>query len=251
MKTEARQIAIYNLIKANKEMTVAALTEYFDVSSMTIRRDLDDLEQAKLIQRAYGKAFITDSEISESSFEHRAAQNLGSKQKIAHLALSFLESVQSFYVDGSSSAYEFIKLLPSNRSFTVFTNSVASLNLLMKMSWVNTFVIGGLLCKDKNTLDDDSSVLVANRIFVDATFTSCSAFSAKGTLNNGITGTHIRQALMKNSYHNYILADHTKYNARGIFLLNPWEKIDALITDEAPEREFAEELQKVNTKIVW
>ncbi|MBU9742239.1 DeoR/GlpR family DNA-binding transcription regulator [Lachnospiraceae bacterium ASD3451] len=251
MKTESRQIAIYNMVKSNREMSVNALAECFGVSPMTIRRDLDNLEHAKLIHRAYGKAFIANEDGSEMAFVLREASNLELKQKIAQTARRYLTGINSLYVDGSSTAHELIKILPTDRSYTIFTNSVATLLLLQQKEWITTFVIGGFLCDDNNTLDDSTSAEIAKRIFVDATFTSCSGFSAEGTFNNGITGSQVKRIMNQNSHKNYVLADHTKQNRYGIFLLDMWDKVDALITDQKPEPEMLKAIESNGVEVLW
>jgi DeoR/GlpR family transcriptional regulator of sugar metabolism len=86
---------------------------------------------------------------------------------------------------------------------------------------------------------------------VEATFTSCSDISVDGMFNSGTTGTEIRRVMMKNSQHNYLLADHSKFNSRGIFLLNTWDKVDTLITDEKPDAAFLGALKKYGVNVVW
>ena len=87
MNSETRQIAIYDMIKTNREMSVNTLAQCFGVSAMTIRRDLDQLERSKLIERAYGKARIADESKIELSYSMRKSMNLASKQKIALQAI--------------------------------------------------------------------------------------------------------------------------------------------------------------------
>lgn len=60
MNIEQRRMRIYNLIKVKREVIVAELADYFAVSTMTIRRDLDSLENSGLIRREYGKALLVD-----------------------------------------------------------------------------------------------------------------------------------------------------------------------------------------------
>lgn len=250
MKPEERQIAIYHMIKANKEMSIEALSERFGVSTMTIRRDLDKLEHSQLIYRVYGKVHIMDGTKVESSFSHRETINLERKQKIARTASKYLDQIQSIYVDGSSTAYEFVKQLP-DLPLTIFTNSVAMIQLLRSKKGIRTFVIGGFLSKNLNSLDDATSVDISKQIYIDATFTSCAGFSVEGSFNNGITGSAIRRVMQKNSSCNYLLADHTKFNAQGIFLLNSWDVIDVLITDEPFDKPAMDVIRSHNVKIVW
>jgi DeoR/GlpR family transcriptional regulator of sugar metabolism len=253
MKPEARQVEIYELIKAKKSIEVASLSEILGVCPMTIRRDLQQLEDSKLIKRSYGKAQIADGSKGEISFEQRQSMNVLPKQLIASYAIEFLQDndIRSIYVDGSSTIVEFIKILPSHYPLTIFTNSFPIISLLQAKSWVRAFIIGGFLQHDTESFDDISSVDLCRQIFVDATFSSCSGLSASGMFNNGATSSEIRRIMQKNSKKNYILADHTKFNNQGIFLLNTWEKIDFLITDEKPEDVLLVAIEQQGVKLVW
>ncbi|MCU6734392.1 DeoR/GlpR family DNA-binding transcription regulator [Diplocloster agilis] len=253
MRPESRQIEIYRLIKKSKEISIQALSEYFGVSSMTIRRDLDKLERSNLIYRTFGKVHICDETKSEYPFAQRETTNLDFKKKIAQSALKLIGDMESIYVDGSSTAYEFVKLLPPDKRLTIFTNSVAIIELLYNMQRKNfrIFVIGGFLSNNLHALDDNTSPNIIKRIFVDATFTSCAGFNADGSFNNGIVGSQILRTMFKNSSCNVLLADHTKYNAQGIFLLNSWEKINVLITDEPFETNAMNIIRNQNVKIIW
>lgn len=253
MNSETRQISIYEMIKTNKEMSVNTLAHCFGVSAMTIRRDLDQLEQSKLIERVYGKAKIADESKTELSYSMRKSMNLANKQKIALQAAKFItdHDIRTIYADGSSTAMELLKVLPPSRSLTVFTNSIVAVNLLLPKTWIDTFVIGGFLNREISSMDDITSADLCKQIYVEATFTSCSDISADGMFNSGTTGMEIRRIMMKNSQHNYLLADHSKFNSRGIFLLNTWDKVDTLITDEKPEAAFIKALKKYGVNIIW
>lgn len=250
MKTEARQILIYELIKSRGEAAVSLLAEHFCVSAMTIRRDLDALEQSALIRREYGKAVLLDDSKKEMSFSSRYQVNHALKRQIALMAIKHLKNVSSIYIDGSSTAYEFIHALPSNKRLTIFTNSAAALQHLRECPNINTFVIGGLLDKDTSTLDSEISVNIAKNIFVDAAIISCSGFSTQGFFNNGITGSQIKKIMLENSQHNYLLADHTKFNTQGVFLLNTWDAIHTLICDQPFNKKDAKIIENHGVEII-
>ena len=250
MKTEARQILIYELIKARGEVTVALLAEHFSVSPMTIRRDLDALEHSSLIRREYGKAVLLDDSKKEMSFSSRYQVNHALKRQIAMLAINHIKDVSSIYIDGSSTAYEFVHALPSGKRLTIFTNSAVALLHLRECPNINTFVIGGFLDKDSSTLDSEISVNTAKNIFVDATIISCSGFSTQGFFNNGITGSQIKKIMLENSQHNYLLADHTKFNTQGVFLLNTWDAVDTLVCDQPFDSKAAKIIENHGVEII-
>ena len=216
---------------------------------MTIRRDLNELVNAKLVERTYGQVKVKYGDSVESIFAQREVENLCTKQQIAQTAFDCLCDVESIFIDGSSTCNELAKMLPDIKRLTVFTNSVASLHILSQMNWVSTFVIGGFLASDANTLDGDVSINVAKNIFVDAAFISCSGFSVDGFVNDGLSGTHLKKIMLKNSERRYLLVDHSKFNKRGTFLLGGWDKIDMIITDKALPKRDADAIERQGVKI--
>ena len=82
MNIEQRRMRIYNLIKVKREVIVAELADYFAVSTMTIRRDLDSLENSGLIRREYGKALLVDDTVNETNFHSRSQNNHSAKMQI-------------------------------------------------------------------------------------------------------------------------------------------------------------------------
>lgn len=253
MNSELWQIKIYDIIKSESEVTVSSLSERFKVSPMTIRRVLSKLEESKLIERSYGKARIIDDSQSRTSFNTRQAANLIEKEKIAKIAIQLLckQNIKSIYLDGSSTATILAKEIPQDLSLTIFTNSVPILNILLQKPWLKTYVVGGFLDCDTYVLSDISTEDLCKQIFVDATFTSCGGFSSLGMFNNDFPGMQFRRIIMKNSATNYLLADHTKFDTRGIFLLNTWDIIHVLITDEKPNEDLYKNLLENHVQVYF
>lgn len=253
MNSEVRQIMVYDMIKEHGEVDVSALSDHFEVSPMTMRRVLKKLEEGNLIERSYGKARVIDTSKRETSFDERLVYNQSGKARMAEIALTFLSGgkIKSFYLDGSTSAVALAKAIPKNMSFTIFTNSIPVLEVLKIKPWIKTFAIGGFLDHDSYAFNDLSSEDQCKQIFVDASFTSCGGFSEKGLFNNGFSGTQIRRIIMKNSTTNYLLADNTKFNVQGVFLLNTWEVVDTLITDQPLPEKFLQQLREYGVDCHW
>lgn len=252
MNTLERREKIYNALKKNQSLNAVSLSEMFNVSQMTIRRDLSALEESNLITRSYGKVkVIGETPHQEFPFLQRSDVNTLCKQQIGKTAINYLDNISSIYVDGSTTATEFIKCLPSNRYFTVFTNSMAALNILNEMPNIRIYAIGGFLGKDGNSFDGDTTVELVKQIFVDATFTSCSGFTGEGFFNDGLTGFQIKKIMYNNSSKNFILADHSKLNSHGLFMLAKWSKVDYLITDSPIEQAILTQIESQNTKVIW
>ena len=240
MSGDQRRSYIFQAIQASGEVSVQALIDQFGVSGMTIRRDLALLEEQRLIRRMYGKAvWIARDYYRTASFEARCMAQQEAKQRIALLAAQCLGSAQSIFLDGSSTCGALARCLPRNRRLTVFTNNLAAVAHLRALENVQTFVMGGYVTEDRNSLDSDLTLALAKEVYVDATFVSCSGFSVRGLVNNGLPESRLKGVMMNHAERTYLLADHTKWNARALFDISEWDCIDTFITDEVPDSQLA------------
>ena len=237
-----RQNTIYEYIRKHYEVRVSTLVDTLGVSDMTIRRDLSHMESMGLIKRVFGGAVIVDTPFSETTFSSRSSSNDQNKKKIAAKAAEFLSSGASVYIDGSTTCSELAELLPVGMELTIFTNSLALVYALRNKESLHLFLMGGELARDGNTFDGSMVMDIASRIFVDISFFSCSGFSSEGVSNNGIIGTQVKKIILKNSKRNILLADSSKYNRQGLYMLGEWNEVHTLITDKGIGAEATEKL---------
>lgn len=101
------------------------------------------------------------------------------------------------------------------------------------------------------TFDDDRTQDIIKQIYVDAVVASCSCFSANGIFNDGLTGSQTLRTMLSNSTKKIILADHTKANLQGLFLLSPWSSIDYLISDEQIDSSCSDIIKSYGTQIIF
>ena len=90
MKAANRQSLIYQYIKKHRKVSVRQIAEYFNISQVTVRRYLDNLEKNGLIVHEYGKAIIADNSKAEFPFQSRSRTNTEYKKQIAQKALPYL-----------------------------------------------------------------------------------------------------------------------------------------------------------------
>jgi len=250
MSSKKRQSQIYEMLRVKKNAKVIELMERFGVTDMTIRRDLAQLESIGLIERFHGGATIVGDLHHESAFSLRLVENYEKKAAIGKKALEFITEGMSLFIDGSTTCNELVKILPTDKRLTVFTNSVEALiQLRAKRDMIDIFLIGGELAKDNNTLDGYIAVETVQKIYVDACFISCGGFSVEGITNTGVIGTQIKKIVLSNGGKKYLLADSTKYNRRGLYLLGGWQSIDNLITDNHIGREAIAELSEIGVNV--
>ncbi len=252
MKSASRQSLIYEYIKKCNEVSSSNIAQYFNISPVTVRRYLDKLEANGLIYRKYGKAIIIDKSKAEFSFHSRLLANKPYKSKIASLALPYVRNISTAFFDASTTALEVLKLLPKTHSMTIYASNTAIIDYLHDYTNINLFILGGFLSKiDETTLDSETTIHIARQIYVDAAFISCGGFSSNGFFDNATSGIEVKRVMLQNSEHNFLLADHTKYNSNGIFLVDTWTPINTLICDSSFDKKTELLLAKRNIDVIY
>src|SRR5262245_32465944 len=122
---ERRRQAIAERIRAHGQGSVADLEEEFEVSAMTIRRDLRELERQGLATRTHGGAIAPGLAAHEDSFTQRVNVEVEAKQRLAVAAAAMVEPGETVFIDSSSSAYYVARQIIANgMPASIVTNSL-------------------------------------------------------------------------------------------------------------------------------
>src|SRR5437879_3400982 len=116
-----RRPELQALLAERGEVGIADLAERFEVSEMTIRRDLEALEAAGVARRVRGGAIATVSRGYEPPFDRRAADALSAKAAIAAAAAGYVDDGETAIVDVGTTTLELAKCLRGRRGITVVT----------------------------------------------------------------------------------------------------------------------------------
>jgi DeoR/GlpR family transcriptional regulator of sugar metabolism len=228
---ETRKRMIFDLLLQRETVTVAELSGLLAVSDMTVRRDIRSMAEEGLLKQVHGGAVRLQKSEVERSFSARRVEELARKQAIAREVLSWLQGDETFYIDGSTTCSELSRLIKGRGRHTVVTDSLSVLNELGGCAGIELVLLGGTLERDGNTFDGLLAVENARRIQVDCCFFSATGFSDEDVVNAGMTGSQVKQLMIRNARKVVLLADSTKYGKRGIFKLCRWSDVDVLFAD--------------------
>ena len=141
-----RRNLILEKLQTEKRVVVSQLSQLFDVSEETIRRDLDKLEKEGLATKSYGGAVINEDISIDLPFNIRKNQNVVGKQKMAELTADLVQDGEHIFLDASTTAVFVAKALKEKRErLTVITNSVEVLLELSDVSGWNIISTGGVM----------------------------------------------------------------------------------------------------------
>ena len=159
---DERRKSILSVIDEYGEISLAELSSLFpDVSSMTIRRDLSELESRGSIIRTKGGALSVrkfsssrSAKGEENEYSLRARENILQKKAIAAKALPYVQKGRSIYFDAGSTIMALAELVP-NENMTIITNGINVAQALVSNSNINVMVPAGSV--NRNTLSVSGS----------------------------------------------------------------------------------------------
>ena len=199
------------LVLRDRRVDVTDLSGRFKVTTETIRRDLTDLQQDRLVRRVHGGAVPWRSWVFEPQLEIRGSQNVEEKRRIARAALDLIPDRGSIIIDSGSTTAHLGDVLSRERKVTVVTNSIPIIEALAASEPIEVIVIGGRLRGSTMAAVDATGVDMLRDITVDVVFMSCDGMSPeRGFTTPYRSEVAIKRAMMASARRVVSMFDHTK-----------------------------------------
>lgn len=246
-----RKSEILATLQRDKSVLVAELSQKYQVTEETIRRDLDKLEKEGYVKKTYGGAVLSNNTSVEIPFKVREKTNKREKQTIAQLVLGVIEEGESVMLDSSSTSLMVARNLKSYKKLTVITNSVEILLELSNCKNIRVISTGGELRDSALSLGGRQAEQMLCRYNVDKAVLSCKGVS----MEKGITDSNEPEAQIKSTMRecakNTIWAiDSTKFDNVSFIHLAKFREGDIVVTEKPLEKRWMEYLEKCHIRIV-
>lgn len=230
-----RRNLILTALQEDKRVLVADLSQRYDVSEETIRRDLEKLEKEGYVKKTYGGAVINEDTNVDLPFMIRKKKNVIGKQRIAELAAELVEDGDRVMLDGSSTAVFIAKRLKTKRNLTVITNSIEILIELSDVSGWKIMSTGGTMKEGSLALEGHQTERMLGSYHVDKAFVSCKGVDAKNGITDLSESYAAAKKLMLDAADKRILAvDSTKFDCVSFTRIVNFDGITTILTDKEP-----------------
>jgi len=249
-RTKTRQEEILEILGKEGYRSVAWLSKYFDVSDMTIRRDLMDFEKRGLIRRTHGGAFSGGKSIIELDFSIRQNLNLSQKKAIGKLASRLIKEGGKYFLDAGTTTLEMARNI-ANISCVILTNSPPIAYELESRSNIKAILTGGSLRRDTHSLVGEVALEAISRFKVDNTFLGTGGID----LERGLTHSTIEEIPVKKGAASIarevvVLADTSKLDKDAFAFYLPFKDIHTLITDAGIASKNKKKLENKGVKVI-
>ena len=251
-----RRERILALLKQKGEVQLQGLKEIFtEVSEMTLRRDLINLEEKGHAVRTYGGAVSTNKLAAitgeEDAYSRRASENVGAKTIIGGLAAQYLDKSRSVYLDAGSTVMCLARLI-TDESFTIVTSGVNIALEILKKPKVSIVALGGLVNRNTLSMSGPSAISHLDTINIDLAFMAASGFSAATgfTVSNVYEG-ELKRKLVKRARKVIMMVDSSKIDRDLPFTYAKLEDIDMWVCEKRLPENIMKKAENNNVEVVY
>jgi DeoR/GlpR family transcriptional regulator of sugar metabolism len=230
---------IVDLLSDASEVTVSELADRFNVTPMTVRRDLEALEDEGRVVRTHGGAVPAAPSIAKFAFRERQQTHLPEKQAIARAAAERVEPGMTVLLDTGTTTLELARLLSGIGGLRVLTSSLAIASALFAHEELELILLGGTVNQASPDLSGPLTEANLESFRADVAFIGADAADADGLYTRSQEIARVSRAMIATAGRKILLADSSKFGSTAFVRFAGWESLDGVVVDEGlvPDRE--------------
>lgn len=228
----ARQREITTAVVTQGSVRIEELAERFNISLMTVHRDLDELESRGILRKTRGVATALSTSLVESSDVYRLNQQGAEKEAIALAAMAFVEPGQSLFLDDSTTVLRMARHLAAKAPLTIITNVLTLMSELKATRGITLLGLGGQYYNWCNAFMGPMTTQAVAHLRTDLFIMSTSAITDDIAFHQFLETIETKQAMFNAANKRILLADHTKFERQALHALVPLKDFDTVIVDD-------------------
>jgi DeoR family transcriptional regulator, aga operon transcriptional repressor len=231
----ARRAAMIELIGEIGFCSIMDLCDRLGVSRMTVRRDIQQLEQEKLVRSTYGGVVPVTPHSTGTHFELRRHQEADAKRAIARCAVALIQQQPDAIIgiDAGTSALEVARQLRPEDSCTVVTHSLPVMNELSQRSNVEVIGVGGVLHPETQAFAGPATIAALQRVRLTTLILTASALRDGIIYCGNAFDADTKREMMRIADQVVLIADSSKFRKAAAFDVDDLSHVDIAITDAA------------------
>lgn len=250
MKATERQLRIRQMLANRDFVDLETLCRELGTSESSVRRDLDILEQEKLLRRVYGGAVALQTTPARAfDYAIESARLSDEKNRIASLAAGLIEDGQTVILDGGSTVATVARQL-STKQLHIVTNSLPIAEGLESLRNIELTLTGGYLDPRLRVMLGPFCEQMLGAIRADTLIMGIGSITASGFSNNNTLVVGSEQKMIEVASKVIIVADHTKFGRGGMIPVAPLNAADIVVSDTGLATEHIELLRSSGVEVL-
>jgi DeoR family transcriptional regulator, glycerol-3-phosphate regulon repressor len=245
-----RQSEIITMLRQSGRVAVEDLAAHFGVTLQTIRRDLNELSEARALVRVHGGAMIA-SGVANLAYEARQHVALQSKRLIGEAAAKLVPDNASLLINIGTTTEEVAKALSNHSGLLVITNNLHVANELHRSKSVQVIVTGGSIRQGDGGIVGAMTVAQITQFRVDLAIIGTSAIDPDGTLLDfDVREVEISRAIIEHARKIVLVADSSKFSRTAPVKIAELSEIDIFVTDRLPSEEIGNMCRRCGVEVI-
>jgi DeoR/GlpR family transcriptional regulator of sugar metabolism len=247
--TERHQ-AILNLLQEQGSVRVVELGEGLGVSEITIRRDLEFLEQEHRVERTHGGAILSRRLRSEPQYTAKYQEHIKEKRQIGAAAAALVEPKETIFIGSGSTTLQIFRELIGKQARVITTNASAVEEC--RGTDIELILTGGYYREQSHSFTGPLALQTIQRFYANKCFIGVDGISLHAGLTTPILEeAEMAQAMIRNTHGMVVVAaDASKMGVVANCLTAPLDKVDVLVVDGAFDEGYRPDLEELGIQVV-
>lgn len=245
-----RQSDICDMLARNGYVFSQELSEAFDVSRMTIHRDLAELESAGRLVRTHGGAMLARTGIVEFQFAEKSRCHTKEKQAIAAVIAGMVKPGMSVILDTGTTTLEVAKALSGIKGIKALTSSLAVASALYPNENVELVLLGGSARKNSPDLTGPLTEDNLSKFRVDLAVLGADALSREGAFTDDLNVARVAKAMIAQADKVVLAADSSKFKGNAFYKYADWRRFNRLVTDSGASMKVRKWPAKAGVEVI-
>ncbi|MFP4179316.1 MAG: DeoR/GlpR family DNA-binding transcription regulator [Spirochaetaceae bacterium] len=245
-----RQARIQKLVQEKGIVKVAELSKLFGVTELTIRRDLDVLEEEGVLDRTHGGAVLRHRMRTEPLYSEKDQIHKEEKEAIAQAVNLLVEEEDTLLINTGSTTSKVLRYL-GGKTLRIITSNAGAV-IEVKAPEVELILTGGFFRSQSNSLIGGFAKETLDRVCGSKAIIGIDGISTTYGLTTPVhEEAEVAQVMIERTQGPVIVvADHSKMGVVSNFVTSPITKIHTLVTDRGITPDFREELEHYNIRVI-
>jgi len=255
MNSQERKSKIVDLIQDKGRVNITDICSMFDVSEMTVRRDLNELDRQGLVRRVHGGAIASLGRSYEPSFQTRSVKNQTAKESIGRKAAELIFDGDSIALDVGTTTLEIVPGLVGKRNLTIVTSCLQIASKIVDQLSLEIdarlIITGGIVRPRELSMVGHIPEQVYHDLHVDKAFIGIGGVSlADGFTEYNIEDTQIKKMLMNSAREKIVVADGTKFGVTTFASVAQLSDVNAIVTDSTAPADLVGQIREQGVEVI-
>lgn len=251
MALNPRQLAMLRAVREHGSLKTEALAEQFDTTLQTVRRDIQRLTDAGVLERFHGGVRALDSSTRNTAYAERQRSHAEAKQRIARSVAAAIPPGSSLFMNIGTTVEAVARELIHHQGLRVVTNNLHVARTLSANPHCEVVVAGGTLRHEDLGVVGEAALSFIEQFKVDIGLIGISGIDADGTLRDfDMREVMVARAIVARSRQVWLVADASKFGRPAMIEMAPLKRVHALFTDRLPGPTFERLLHDLDVRCV-